>query len=107
MHRSSYCGINCEKCKAYIATITDDDNHKSEIAKEWSMLYKRSFSTDDIVCYGCKSAVLFSLCSLCGIKTCTQNHSIENCEDCEEFPCEMFNRFLNFQKDNDTGAVFT
>ena len=43
MHRSSYCGINCEKCKVYLATMADDDKVKEEIANEWSALYKRNF----------------------------------------------------------------
>ena len=43
MHRSSYCGINCEKCKVYIGTMADNDELKQEIANEWSILYKRDF----------------------------------------------------------------
>ena len=26
-----YCGINCEKCEARIATVRDDDNMREEI----------------------------------------------------------------------------
>ena len=30
-----YCGINCEKCEAHIATIKDDDKMRVEVAKKW------------------------------------------------------------------------
>ena len=106
MHRSSYCGVNCEKCKVYIGTMQYDDNIKQEIANEWSVLYKRDFKKEDMVCKGCKSDALFSLCSLCDITPCNKSRSIESCEDCEAFPCDRMQRFFEFHKTLDTGNVF-
>jgi hypothetical protein len=106
MHRSSYCGINCEKCKVYLATISNDDNLKKEIANEWSALYKRDFSEDDMICKGCKSNTLFILCSSCNITSCNIERGIENCEECGAFPCDRYQAFLEYQKTNNTGAVF-
>ena len=107
MHRSSYCGINCEKCKVYVATIKNDDSLKQEIADEWSDLYKRSFNKEDMICYGCKSDTLFCLCSLCDIPGCNKKHNIENCEDCTEFSgCERIKRFFDYHKNYNTGGVF-
>ena len=106
MHRSSYCGVNCEKCKVYIGTMNDDDIIKQEIANEWSELYKQDFKKEDMICKGCKSNTLFSLCSKCDITICNKEHNNDNCEDCDIFPCERIQRFFNYHKDKDTGNVF-
>ena len=112
MHRSSYCGVNCEKCKVYVATMADDDNLKAEVAREWSLLYKNSFTKEkdfivsDMICHGCKSDIRFGLCKLCDIPECNIKHNVENCEDCAQFPCERIQRFFEYHKNNDTGAVF-
>ena len=86
--------------------MTDDDNIKQEIADEWSILYKRDFKKEDMICNGCKSDKLFVLCSLCDIPQCNTARNIENCEDCDVFPCERIQRFFSFQKENNTGSVF-
>jgi len=106
MHRSSYCGVNCEKCKAYLGTIGNDDKLKSEIAEEWGNLYKRGFKAEDMICKGCKSDTLFSLCALCDITPCNKDRGIENCEDCDIFPCDRIQRFFDFHKNYETGNVF-
>jgi hypothetical protein len=107
MHKSSYCGINCNKCKLYIATITNDDEMKTEAANEWSILYKRDFRKEEMVCKGCKSDTLFVLCSQCGITPCCIGRGIDNCEDCDIFHrCERIQEFFRYQKENNTGAVF-
>ena len=106
MHRSSYCGVNCEKCKVYIGTMANDDSIKQEIANEWSILYKREFKKEDMICEGCKSDKLFSLCSLCDIAPCNTSRGIESCEDCIEFPCERIQCFFSFHKENNTGNMF-
>ena len=106
MHRSSYCGVNCEKCKVYVGTMHDDNSIKQEIADEWSALYKRDFKKEDMVCKGCKSGILFSLCSLCDIAPCNKARGIESCEDCDSFPCERMQRFFEFHKTRDTCSVF-
>ena len=34
----AYCGLDCEKCDAYLATINDDQNLREKTAKLWSEL---------------------------------------------------------------------
>ena len=106
MHRSSYCGVNCEKCRVYIGTMTDDDNIKQEIANEWGLLYKRDFKKADMNCKGCKSDIHFSLCASCDITSCNVDRGINNCEDCDIYPCERIKRFFNFHKNNATTNEF-
>jgi len=86
--------------------MANDDALKIEIASDWSALYKRELKKEDILCKGCKSETLFLFCSSCYITTCNKERGIENCEDCDEFPCDRYNEFLEYQKVNNTGAVF-
>jgi len=106
MHKSSYCGVNCEKCKAYIATKTNNDILRTEVANEWGLLYNREFKNEDIVCEGCKSETLFMLCAKCDIPVCNKKHGITNCFDCEHFPCERIQQFFDFHKAHDTWHLF-
>ena len=45
----AYCGLDCEKCDAYLATINDDQALREKTAKLWSELnhapFCRSIST--------------------------------------------------------------
>ena len=34
----AYCGLDCEKCDAYLATINDDQVLREKTAKSWSEL---------------------------------------------------------------------
>ena len=34
----AYCGLNCEKCDAYIATINNDQELRKKTAKLWAEL---------------------------------------------------------------------
>lgn len=106
MHKSSYCGVNCEKCNAYIASVTNDDCVRQKVIDEWGKLYKRTFHIEEINCRGCKSDALFGLCAKCDIRTCNNDKDIDNCGDCELFPCERIQRFFDFHRNNETGNVF-
>jgi hypothetical protein len=98
MHRSSYCGVNCEKCPVYIATMADDDSLRADTAKKWGAMYKREFKISEINCLGCKSGMLFGLCSQCDISLCNKNKNITNCADCPDFQCDRIKRFYEYQK---------
>ena len=34
----AYCGLDCEKCEARIATMNNDDALRQKVAKEWSVM---------------------------------------------------------------------
>ena len=57
-----YCGINCEKCEARIATVRDDDN------------------------MGCRGdGVKYFFCNeLCEIKPCVTSKGYGSCAECAE-----------------------
>ena len=40
MKEDRYCGLDCEKCDAYIATVNDDQALREKTAKSWAELNK-------------------------------------------------------------------
>ena len=39
MKKLGCCGLNCEECPVFIATLKNDKELKAKSAKEWSTLY--------------------------------------------------------------------
>ena len=50
----AYCGMDCSKCDAYIATITNDSELKTKTAKDWSKLINAAILPKHINCNGCR-----------------------------------------------------
>lgn len=50
----AYCGIDCSKCDAYIATITNDSELKTKTAKDWSKLNNVTILPEHINCNECR-----------------------------------------------------
>ena len=80
----AYCGLDCEKCDAYLATIHDDQALREKTAKEWSELNQVPISPEDIHCLGCRGeGVKTVFCdSLCEIRQCALKKGVETCGDC-------------------------
>ena len=83
----AYCGLDCEKCEARIATINNDDNMKEKVAKEWSDLNKATITKEMINCTGCRiEGAKTPFCDgLCEIRKCAINKKVETCGSCDEF----------------------
>ena len=81
----AYCGLNCEECEAYIATINDDDELREKVAKEWSILNKVEITKEMINCEGCRAnGKKTPFCDkLCPIRMCAKEKPVETCGDCE------------------------
>ena len=82
----AYCGLDCAKCEARIATINNDDNLREKVAELWSKLNGILITKDMINCEGCRmDGVKTPFCdSLCEIRKCAMNHNYETCGDCRE-----------------------
>ncbi|MBP5770205.1 MAG: DUF3795 domain-containing protein [Bacteroidaceae bacterium] len=80
------CGLDCEKCDAFIATKNDDQLLRERTAKLWSELNHASILPEHINCEGCRmDGVKTLFCSsLCEIRKCAVAKSIETCGDCSE-----------------------
>ena len=80
------CGLDCEKCDAYVATLRDDDALREKTAKLWSEMNQTEIRPEWINCEGCRTnGVKFVYCEqLCGIRQCALKKGFETCGDCAE-----------------------
>ena len=58
-----YCGLDCEKCDAYIATVNDDQALREKTAKLWAEVF-------------CEH--------ICEIRKCASKKGFFTCGDCSE-----------------------
>ena len=79
----AYCGLDCEKCEARLATINDDNNLRIKVAKEWSKLNGILITPEMINCDGCRiDGRKTPYCeSLCEIRKCALNKKLNTCGD--------------------------
>ncbi|AGI48327.1 hypothetical protein TALC_01346 [Thermoplasmatales archaeon BRNA1] len=87
----AYCGLDCSKCKARIATVNDDDEMRSKIAEEWSRLNNVEITPDMVNCDGCRMNGRKTVyCeSLCPIRQCAMAKGYATCAECSEMAdCE-------------------
>lgn len=82
----AYCGLDCEKCEARLATINNDNDLRKKVAVEWSKLNNITITPEMINCEGCridgKKTVFCD--KLCQIRQCAMNKKYETCGDCNE-----------------------
>ena len=87
----AYCGLNCEECEAYIATINNDDKLREKVAKEWSIANEVVITKEMINCEGCRTdGKKFPFCdTMCPIRICGKEKQMETCGDCKNLKtCE-------------------
>lgn len=82
----AYCGLDCEKCDAYLATIHDDQALREKTAKAWAQLNQAPILPEHINCLGCRAdGIKTVFCeSLCEIRQCALNRGVETCGSCGE-----------------------
>ena len=80
----AYCGLDCGKCDAYLATINDDQALREKTAKRWAELNNAPILPEHINCEGCRvDGIKTVFCdSLCGIRQCALKKDVETCGDC-------------------------
>lgn len=86
------CGLNCETCDAYIATMQNDDVLRKETAEKWQKMFNApGISIESINCTGCRGeGVKFAHCSECQIRNCSGSKGYETCADCAELEsCQL------------------
>ncbi len=84
------CGPSCAKCPAYIATHNYNQAALQRLADEWTKALGRTYTTDDILCDGCRTpnGRRVAFCETCNIRTCAQSKGVITCAHCPECPCE-------------------
>ena len=82
----AYCGLDCARCDAYLATVNDDDALREKTAKLWSELNGIEILPCQINCEGCRmnGAKTVFCDSLCGIRQCAMKKGYETCGDCPD-----------------------
>jgi hypothetical protein len=83
----AYCGLDCEKCDARIATVNNDNALREKTAKLWSELNGVSITPEMIHCMGCRGdGVKTTFCgSMCEIRKCALKNCVETCGGCGKF----------------------
>ena len=83
----AFCGLDCEKCSAYIATINDDQALREKTAKEWAELNHAPIMPEHINCEGCRAEGVktFYCESMCEIRRCALKNAVETCGSCADF----------------------
>lgn len=82
-----YCGLDCERCDAYIATVNDDQALREKTARLWAELNQAPILPEHINCDGCRmdGAKTVFCESLCAIRQCAVKKGVDTCGDCAEF----------------------
>lgn len=85
-NKIAYCGLNCEKCDAYLATLHDDQALREKTAKLWTEWNQTPILPEHIHCLGCRGdgAKTVFCESMCGIRQCALKKGVETCGDCEK-----------------------
>ena len=80
----AYCGLDCEKCEARLATVNNDEVIREKVAKLWSELNGVLITPDMIHCGGCRmDGPKTPYCeALCPIRQCALGKGVETCGDC-------------------------
>lgn len=94
------CGLLCDECMIYVATVEEDDGLKERLAMEYSVP-GYSFRKEDMTCKGCHSEeVSKKMCGACEIRNCAQEKGHETCADCFGFPCEIYDKYMPGDAEN-------
>jgi hypothetical protein len=84
----AFCGLDCAKCEAYIATQANDDAAKERVAAKWRREYNApDITVASVTCDGCvtRAGRLGGYCSQCPIRACGVARGIANCAHCADY----------------------
>ena len=99
-----YCGLDCEKCDAYLATINDDQALREKTAKLWAELNQAPILTEHIHCQGCRVDGVKTIFwdKLCAIRQCALKKGMATCGNCADLEsCSTVRAIL----ENDPSAL--
>ena len=80
------CGLDCEQCDAYIATLHDDQALREKTARLWAELNHAPILPEHINCQGCRAdgAKTVFCEQLCAVRRCARQRGVVTCGDCPE-----------------------
>ena len=85
-HNTAFCGLDCEACDAYLATIRDDQALREKTARLWAELNQAPILPEHINCTGCRGGGVKTIfCQqLCAIRRCALQRGVPSCGRCPE-----------------------
>lgn len=100
----AYCGLDCHECGAYLATKSDDDEKRKEVAELWSKEFGADITSQDINCDGCTtvSDIHFSHCFVCEIRLCGIKKAVINCAYCNDYGCNKLKELFEMAPEAQT-----
>lgn len=80
----AYCGLNCQTCDAYLATIQNDQKLKEATAKKWARLNQDPILPEHIHCEDCRmpGAKTIFCETMCEIRKCAIKKEVSTCGHC-------------------------
>ena len=97
-NKIGYCGLDCKKCDAYIATVNDDQALREKTAKQWAELNHAPILPEHIYCEGCRmDGVKTVFCEhMCEIRKCAIKKDVSTCGGCAELgTCQTVGAILS------------
>ncbi len=86
----AYCGIDCSKCRSYLATQSGNTEELETVAKRLEKIYRTEVKPEYVICDGCKTNKRHSyFCSSkCKMRKCCIDKNYDSCIECSDFPCK-------------------
>jgi hypothetical protein len=84
----AFCGLDCAKCEAYLATQANDDAAKERVAAKWRKEYNApDLTIASVTCDGCVTVGgrQGGYCPQCPIRACGIAHKVANCAYCADY----------------------
>jgi len=83
----AFCGLDCAKCDAYLATQANDDAAKERVLEKWRAQYGADVPLAAVTCDGCVTVGgrAGGYCGQCPIRACGVTHKVANCAYCAEY----------------------
>jgi hypothetical protein len=97
----AYCGLDCSKCIAYLATQANDPGQIAEVVKKWSVEFHADMQPGHVICDGCKAGgrKSFYCGHMCKIVKCCAGKKYATCIECPDFACGDLKLVLDHSPD--------
>jgi hypothetical protein len=84
---TAYCGIDCERCRVFRATV-DGDGEQRSLAAQYYAEMGIPVSESELRCRGCRSEERMAGCGGCPYRKCGIEKGVRSCGECGEYPCD-------------------